>query len=89
MSRSNVCKLSTKFVLLGPGLCGSKSPSASKLDVRRAEHISPAFASLKGRVEALYVCQDLLMLTDRIEINTLALGARVSAMLASVEQAEA
>src|SRR5215831_12918216 len=29
MSRSNVCKLSTKFVLLGPGLCGSKSPSAS------------------------------------------------------------
>jgi len=34
-------------------------------------------------------CQDLLTLTDRIGINTLALGARVSAMLASVEQAEA
>ena len=59
------------------------------LDIRRAEDIGPAFETLKGRAEALYVCQDLLTVTNRIRINTLALGARLPAMLASREQVEA
>jgi putative ABC transport system substrate-binding protein len=62
---------------------------AAMLEIRRAEDIAPAFEALKGRAEALYVCQDLLTLTNRIRINTLTLGARLPAMLASREQVEA
>ena len=54
-------------------------------EIRRAEDIAPAFEALKGRAEALYVCQDLLTLTNRIRINTLALGVRLPAMHASRE----
>jgi len=59
------------------------------LDVRRPEDIAPALDGLKGRAEALYVCQDLLTLTNRVRINTLALGSRLPVMLASREQVEA
>ena len=62
---------------------------AVMLDIRRAEDFAPALKSLKDRAEALYICQDLLTNTNRIEINTLALGARLPAMLASREQMEA
>jgi putative ABC transport system substrate-binding protein len=58
---------------------------AAKLEIRRADDIAPAFEALKGRAEALYVCQDLLTLTNRIRINTLALGVRLPAMHASRE----
>ena len=62
---------------------------ALMLEIRRAEDIAPGFEALKGRAEALYVCQDLLMLTNRVRINTLALGARLPAMHASREGVEA
>jgi putative ABC transport system substrate-binding protein len=62
---------------------------AAMLEIRRAEDIAPAFEALKGRAEALYVCQDLLTITNRVRINTLALGARLPAMLASRELVEA
>jgi putative ABC transport system substrate-binding protein len=47
------------------------------LDIRRADDITPAFDTLKGRADALYLCGDPLMSTHRIRINTLALGARL------------
>jgi putative tryptophan/tyrosine transport system substrate-binding protein len=47
------------------------------LEIRHAEDIAWAFEALKGRVEALYVCGDPLMSTNRIRINTLALTARL------------
>jgi putative ABC transport system substrate-binding protein len=62
---------------------------AAMIGIRRAEDIAPAFEALKGRAEALYVCQDLLTITNRVRINTLALGARLPAMLASRELVEA
>ena len=62
---------------------------ALMLEIRRAEDIAPGFEALKGRAEALYVCQDLLTLTNRVRINTLALGARLPAMHASREGVEA
>ena len=62
---------------------------ALMLEIRRAEDITPGFEALKGRAEALYVCQDLLTLTNRVRINTLALGARLPAMHASREGVEA
>jgi putative tryptophan/tyrosine transport system substrate-binding protein len=47
------------------------------LDIRRADDIAPAFDTLKGRADALYLCGDPLVTTHRIRINTLALGARL------------
>jgi len=45
--------------------------------IRRAENIAPAFETLKGRADALYVCGDPLLTTNQIRINTLAVGARL------------
>jgi putative ABC transport system substrate-binding protein len=53
---------------------------AAMSDIRRAEEIEAAFAVLKGRAGALYVVGDPLIFTNRIRINTLALGARVATM---------
>jgi putative tryptophan/tyrosine transport system substrate-binding protein len=50
------------------------------LEIRRAEDIAPAFEMLKDRVDALYVCGDALVNTNRIRINTLAVGARLPTM---------
>ena len=50
------------------------------LEIRRAEDIAPAFEALKGRAEALYVCGDPLMITNRTRINILALAARLPTM---------
>jgi putative ABC transport system substrate-binding protein len=50
------------------------------LEVRRAEDIAPALESLKGRADALYVASDPLLFTNRIRVNTLALGARLPTM---------
>ena len=59
------------------------------LEIRRAEDIAPAFEALKGRAEALYVCADPLVNTNRIRINTLALGARLPTMYGFREYVEA
>ena len=59
------------------------------LEIRRAEDIAPAFEALKGRAEALCVIADPLVETNRIRINTLALGARLPTMHGFRELAEA
>ena len=51
------------------------------LEIRRGEHIAPAFEGFKGQADALYVSLDPLMNTHRIRINTLALGARLPTLL--------
>jgi putative ABC transport system substrate-binding protein len=50
---------------------------AATLELRQAEDIGPAFESIKGRADALYVASDPLVNTNRIRINTLALVARL------------
>jgi ABC-type uncharacterized transport system substrate-binding protein len=50
------------------------------LEIRRAEDIAVAFEAIKGRTQALYVCPDGLMETNKIRINTSALGARLPTM---------
>jgi putative ABC transport system substrate-binding protein len=47
------------------------------LEIRRAEDIAPAFGTLKGEAQALYVCPDALVNANHARINTLALGARL------------
>jgi putative ABC transport system substrate-binding protein len=59
------------------------------LEIRRAEDIAPAFEALKGRAEALYVCVEPLVNTNRVQINTLALGARLPTMYGLREYVEA
>jgi putative ABC transport system substrate-binding protein len=50
------------------------------LDVERAEDIAPAIDSLKGRAQAIYVVGDPLVFDNQIQINTLALVARLPTM---------
>jgi len=59
------------------------------LEIRRAEDIAPAFGMIKGSAEALYVCVEPLVNTNRIRINTLALNARLPTMYALREYVEA
>jgi len=53
---------------------------ATIFEIRRAEDIAPAFDALKGRVDALYVCNDPLFIATAIRINTLAHGVRLPTM---------
>jgi putative ABC transport system substrate-binding protein len=46
-------------------------------EIRRAEDIPPAIDRLRDHADALYLQSDPLMNTNRIRINTLALGARL------------
>jgi putative ABC transport system substrate-binding protein len=62
---------------------------AVSLEIRQAPNIAPAFETLKGGVEALYVCTDALANANRIRINTLALGARLPTMHGSRDYVEA
>jgi len=50
------------------------------LEIRRAEDITPAFEALKSRADALYISPDALINTNRVRLNTLALGARLPTM---------
>jgi len=61
---------------------------AATLEIRRGEDIAPALEALKGRADALYVCIDALLLTNRIRINTLALTTRLPMMTATRESVE-
>jgi putative ABC transport system substrate-binding protein len=53
------------------------------------EDIAPAFDTLKGHVEALYVCNDPLAGTYRVRISTLAMAARLPTMFAARAHVEA
>ena len=59
------------------------------LEIRRPQDIAFALDAVKGRADALYVCQDLLTRANRLRINTLALAARLPVMHASREFIEA
>jgi putative ABC transport system substrate-binding protein len=59
------------------------------VELLRAEDIAPGFDALKGRAEALYVCNDPLVNANRIRINTLANTARLPTMFGFRELVEA
>ena len=52
----------------------------ASFEIRSAEDIAPAFDALKGKVDALDVVPEGLILANRIRIITLALAARVPAI---------
>ncbi len=68
---------------------GTLRLDVATFEIRRAEDIAPAFAALKGRAEAIYVCSDALLFGNRNRINTLALTARLPTMNISHEHVEA
>jgi putative tryptophan/tyrosine transport system substrate-binding protein len=59
------------------------------LEIRRAEDIAPGFEALKGRADALYVVSEPLFASNRVRINTLALGARLPTLHGLREYVEA
>jgi putative tryptophan/tyrosine transport system substrate-binding protein len=59
------------------------------VELLRAEDIAPGFDALKGRAEALYVCTDPLVVTNRARIHTLAMSARLPTIYNSREYVEA
>src|SRR5262245_45681005 len=58
-------------------------------EIRRREDIAPALDALRGHVEALYVCNDPLVTTNRMRVSILALGARLPTMYTLREHIEA
>jgi putative tryptophan/tyrosine transport system substrate-binding protein len=58
-------------------------------EIRRAKDIAPAFKALRERADALYLCPDPLMNTNRTGINILAVGARSPTMHGLREYVEA
>jgi putative ABC transport system substrate-binding protein len=50
------------------------------LEIGQADDIGPAFETLKGQADALYVVIDSLVTTHANRVNTLALGARLPTM---------
>jgi putative ABC transport system substrate-binding protein len=61
---------------------------ATTVEIRRAEDIAPGFDALKGRAEALYVCTDPLVITNRARIHTLAMSSRLPTIYNSREYVE-
>src|SRR5215475_6516381 len=59
------------------------------LEIPRAEDIASAFEELKGRADALYVCVDTVLFSNRISVNTLALSARLPTIFLNREYVEA
>jgi putative tryptophan/tyrosine transport system substrate-binding protein len=58
-------------------------------EIRQSSDIAPGFDALKVRAQALYICNEPVTVTNRIEINTLALAARLPTVYGSREQIEA
>jgi putative ABC transport system substrate-binding protein len=51
-----------------------------RLGVKKTEDIEPAIESVKDRADALYVCTDPLISTNRVSINILAIGEKLPTM---------
>jgi putative tryptophan/tyrosine transport system substrate-binding protein len=54
---------------------------AARLEVWGSEDIAPAFESIRGKADALYVVSDALIAANRTLITTLALSGRLPTML--------
>jgi len=71
--------------------CRTRGPSGgiTAAAARGGAPPAPAFESLNGRADALYVVNDALIVTNRIRINTWALAARLPTMHGTREVVEA
>jgi putative tryptophan/tyrosine transport system substrate-binding protein len=60
----------------------------TRLEIRRAEDVAPAFQALNGQADALYVVSDGLVSANRTRIATFALTARLPTMWVTREYVE-
>jgi putative tryptophan/tyrosine transport system substrate-binding protein len=60
-----------------------------RLGVRKSEDIEPAIESVKDRADALYVCTDPLISTNRVRIDILAIGEKLPTMTSFREYVQA
>ena len=60
-----------------------------RLEIRQAEDIVPAFDTLQGRIDVLYVVVDPLLFVNRLRINTLAIATRLPTIFGRREYVEA
>jgi len=97
-----VPNLSRLAVIANPGVAGAVAEAhevqlrghalgldVDTLEIRGSSDIAPAFDTLKVRAQALYVSNDPLAVTNRIEINTMARAARLPTVYGSRVQVEA
>ena len=68
---------------------GTLSFEAVTIEIRQAEDIARAFGAAKGRVDALYVCTEPLVFTNRARISILAAAARLPTIFGTREYVEA
>jgi putative tryptophan/tyrosine transport system substrate-binding protein len=81
----------TDGAILDPKMAAARKIGleVAALDIRRAEDIASAFATLKGWADALYVVHEPLVSTCMAQINSLALGAHLPTMQDVREDVEA
>jgi putative ABC transport system substrate-binding protein len=63
------------------GAASTLGLDVTTFEIRRAQDVAEALAALRDRADALYVCTDAALIhTNRIQINTSALGERLPTM---------
>jgi putative ABC transport system substrate-binding protein len=70
-------------------LARSLNFNVTMLDIRRPDEIAPAFDAIKGRVDAVYIPPDPLVLTNRDQIATLAIHMGLPTIYSYREYVEA
>ena len=68
---------------------GTLGLQAAASEIRRAEDVAPAFETLKGHTDAVYVVAEPLVVANRARIHTLAMAARLPTIYSSREYVEA
>ena len=58
-------------------------------EIRQADDIAPTFKAIRGHSDALYICGEALVVTNRTRIHTLALASRLPTVTDFREYAEA
>ena len=71
------------------GAAAKLSIAVTQLEIRGAQDVAGAFQALDGRAQAVYVCNDPLSNANRLQINNLALEARLPSMHGVHEYVEA
>jgi putative tryptophan/tyrosine transport system substrate-binding protein len=71
------------------GIASKRGLELTVLDIRGANDIAPAIASLAGSPQALYLCTDSLIVANMSNINALAREAHVATMWGAREYARA
>ena len=85
MAAAPMCSLDIDAVIAAAG----RNIDTIVCDVRQTGQITTAIQGLKGKVDALYVCTDLLLTTHEVAVNVAAASVQLPTMHAFREYVEA